>query len=108
MRTRLFTAAILATVTLSASAEASEHTLVLKDHRFTPSELTVAAGEKIVLTVKNEDDTPAEFESHSLKREKIIKGKSQAVIKVGPLAAGRYEFEDEFHEKTAQGVLIVK
>ena len=82
--------------------------LSIQDHRFTPSELVVPADEKVKLTIRNEDSTPEEFESRSLKREKIIPGKSQAVISIGPLKPGTYEFFGEFHESTARGRVVVK
>ena len=66
------------------------------------------AGKKVKLIVKNEDATPEEFESKKLKREKVIPGKSQATIFVGPLKAGEYPFVGEFHEDTASGKLLVK
>lgn len=88
--------------------ETPEYTLTLKDHVFDPTELEIPANTKVKLLVKNEDATPAEFESDDFKREKIIKGKSEATINVGPLKVGEYKFFDEFNEKTAQGKLIVK
>jgi hypothetical protein len=68
----------------------------------------VPAGKKIKLVVENKDATPEEFESHTLKREKVIAGKSTATILIGPLAAGRYPFVGEYNEKTAQGVLVAQ
>lgn len=101
--------AMLTTLSLAAPAMAvEEYTLTLKDNKFNPQELTIPADTKVKLIVKNEDSTPAEFESHDFKREKIIKGGSQAVIFVGPLKAGSYKFFDEFHEDTTTGTLIVK
>jgi hypothetical protein len=91
-----------------AVAGDSDYTLVIKDHRFQPVELTVPAGKKIKLLVENRDATPEEFESHDLNREKVIAGLSTATIFVGPLAAGRYRFFGEFNEKTAQGVIVVQ
>ena len=90
-----------------AAADA-EFTLVIQDHRFQPTELTVPAGQKVKLTVENRDATPEEFESKALKREKVIAGKSSATIMIGPLAAGRYPFVGEYNEKTAQGVIVAK
>lgn len=87
---------------------AETYTLVIKDHRFEPAELEVPAGQKIKLVVKNEDPTPEEFESHSLKREKIIPGKSQATLSIGPLKPGTYDFFGEFHEDTAKGQIVAK
>ena len=92
----------------AAAAADTEFTLVIQDHRFQPTEITVPAGQKIKLTVENRDATPEEFESKSLKREKVIAGKSSATIMIGPLTAGRYPFVGEYNEKTAQGVVVAK
>jgi plastocyanin len=95
-------------VTAGAVGAAESYTLTIRDHKFAPAELEVPAGQKIKLLVKNEDGTPEEFESHSLKREKIIPGKSQATISIGPLDPGAYDFVGEFHEATAKGRIIAK
>jgi plastocyanin len=83
-------------------------TLTIKDHRFEPARLEVPAGKKFNLVVKNLDATPEEFESHDLKREKVIAGKGQATITIGPLKPGTYKFVGEYHEKTAQGQMVAK
>ena len=93
---------------LTAFAEDDVYSLVIKDHRFQPAEISVPSGKKIKLLVENQDTTPEEFESHSLNREKIIAGKSKATIFIGPLSPGRYTFEGEFNAKTAQGVIIAQ
>lgn len=90
------------------AADMPEYALVLKDHQFQPAELTIPAGTKVKLLVRNDDPTPAEFESHSLNREKIIPANASVTVFVGPLKAGEYEFFDEFHEATTRGKLIVK
>lgn len=87
---------------------ADPYRLVIKDHRFDPTELTLPAGQKIKLVVENQDATPEEFESHDLDREKVIPGHSKGIVLVGPLKPGRYKFVGEFNEDTAQGVLVVK
>ncbi len=83
-------------------------TTTIKDHKFAPAELRVPAGKRITLTVVNDDATPEEFESRALKVEKVIPGKSKAVIQFGPLKPGSYKFEGEFNSKTAQGVVIAE
>ena len=95
-------------IVAAAEAEAPEFVIVIKNHRFTPTEVTVPAGKKVKLVVDNQDPTPEEFESHKLNREKVIPGNSKAVIWVGPLKAGTYEFVGEYNEKTAKGKLIAK
>jgi plastocyanin len=94
----------------SAAAPAADDTftVVIKEHRFEPAQLEVPAGKKLKLLVKNLDPTPEEFESHDLKREKIIAGKGQATINIGPLKPGTYKFVGEYHESTAQGQIVAK
>jgi plastocyanin len=92
------------------AARAADDTfaLTIQDHRFDPAQLDVPAGKKLTLLVKNLVPTPEEFESHDLKREKVIPGKGHASISIGPLKPGTYEFVGEFHESTAQGRIIAK
>jgi Cupredoxin-like domain len=96
-------------VTLPARAQENvEIAVTVKDHKFDPAELQAPANKPIVLRVKNLDATPMEFESKTLRVEKVLTGNSEAVINVRPQKPGRYEFFDEFHEKTTRGVLVVK
>ncbi|MCB1680933.1 MAG: cupredoxin domain-containing protein [Rhodospirillales bacterium] len=83
-------------------------TIVLKDHKFEPSTVEVPAGERVKLIIDNQDPTPEEFESHELKREKVIKGNGQGVVMIGPLEEGSYAFVGEFNEETAKGVIVAK
>lgn len=103
-------AAITALLLSSGAAYAADDVfeISIKNHQFTPSEITVPTGKKVKLLVKNEDATPEEFESYDLNREKIINGNSTATIFVGPLEAGKYSFFGEFNPKTAQGNIIAK
>ncbi len=91
-----------------ATADEEAHTLIITNHRFEPSELKVPAGQKIKLIVENRDATPEEFESYALSREKIINGNQEAVLFLGPLEPGSYEFFGEFHSDTAKGRIIAK
>ena len=81
--------------------------LIIKNHKFEPEILELPAGEKIRITVHNQDATIEEFESIDLKREKIIPGKSKAIIILAPLKPGEYKFFGEFHEETAKGKIII-
>ena len=98
----------LAFVPMFAAAADPEITVVIKDHRFVPSEVKVPAGQKVKLIVDNQDATPEEFESHELNREKVIAAKSKGTIFIGPLKPGRYSFIGEFNEATAKGVVIAE
>ncbi|MDO8350059.1 MAG: cupredoxin domain-containing protein [Gallionella sp.] len=93
---------------LAAFAADADYTLVIKEHRFQPSELIVPSGKKIKLLIVNQDATPEEFESHALNREKVIAGNSKTTLYIGPLDSGRYPFFGEFHEASATGVIIAR
>jgi plastocyanin len=115
MRFKSFLLVISVILTLTSlagfSASASdkkEFTVVIKNHQFEPSSLTVPAGEKFRLIVDNQDPTPEEFESHALSREKIIQGNSKGIILLGPLKAGSYEYFGEFNEDTAKGIIVAE
>jgi len=90
------------------SAYSAEYQVKIENHRFVPSTIEMPRGERHRLIVLNTDVTAEEFESYELNREKIISGKSQAVIFLPPLSPGSYPFFGEFHEDTAQGRIIVK
>ena len=99
---------VFAVLPVLAFAADPEFNLTIRDHRFEPAELRVPAGKKIKLTIDNQDATPEEFESHQLKREKVIPGKSKLSISLGPLKAGKYPYIGEFNKKTANGVIIAE
>jgi Cupredoxin-like domain len=95
--------------TLAALAEDSVKVSVsLKDHRFSPAEPTAPAGKPILIEVTNLDTTPSEFESKTLRVEKVVPGGGTVTVQVRPLTAGRYRFFDDYHEDTTEGFLIVK
>ena len=94
---------------LARANEPISVTVTLRDHRFEPMQIEVPANQEIKLVVINADTTPEEFESHDLKIERVIAGKATAEFKLRPLKAGkRYKFFGEFHEATAQGVIVAK
>jgi plastocyanin len=82
--------------------------VTIRDHRFEPAELRVPAGKRILLTVINADPLSEEFDSASMKVEKVIAGKSQGVVHIGPLNPGRYDFIGEYHEDTAKGRVVAE
>jgi hypothetical protein len=105
---RLIASTILAVACLATPAFAQDFTLTIRDHKFTPAELNIPAGKRVSVTVSNEDATPEEFESHPMKVEKVIPGKSKALVRIGPLEAGRYDFIGEYNEATAKGAVIAE
>jgi len=92
----------------TAVAQEAEAQLVIRDHQFVPTEITVPAHAKIKLVIDNQDATAEEFESYELNREKVVAAKSKIRVYVGPLEPGRYPFFGDFHKDSANGVLIAK
>ena len=91
-----------------AFAELPVYELNINDHLFSPAQIEIPSGTKVKLLVKNLDASPEEFESYELNREKVVPGKSEIIIYIGPLDPGTYGFFGDFHQDTAQGKLIAK
>jgi len=110
-RSRPRTAAVTLAALLAAAPPAradDQPTLVFHNHRFEPSRLEVPAHVKFRLQVKNTDDTADEFESTDLNREKLVAPGQTITVFLGPLDPGEYKFFGDFHQDTAQGVLVAK
>ncbi|MGH6888836.1 MAG: cupredoxin domain-containing protein [Rhizomicrobium sp.] len=80
----------------------------LKQHKFSPAEIHVKANAPSQILLSNEDATPEEFDSSSLHVEKVVPGGEKGVVRLRPLAPGRYPFMGEYHESTAKGVVIAE
>jgi Cupredoxin-like domain len=93
---------------LAAADDAARVSVSLKDHRFSPAEPTAPAGKPIIIDVSNLDATPSEFESKTLRVEKVVPGGGKIAVQIRPLGPGRYRFFDDYHEDTTEGFLIVK
>jgi hypothetical protein len=83
-------------------------TVHLKDHKFSPSVITVKANEPSMILLFNDDDTADEFDSSALKVEKVVPGHAKGNVRLRALAPGKYPFMGEYHAATAQGVVIAK
>jgi len=91
----------------SWAQQATEVQVSYSNGQFQPSELRAPADKPITFRVKNLDAKAMEFESKSLRVEKVVAAKSEGVINVRALKPGRYEFYDDFNEK-ARGALVVQ
>ena len=110
--TRLRLAAWLALTLAAVPAWADEPpapiAVTIKDHRFSPAEIHLAAGKPALLQVINQDDSPEEVESSQLQIEKVIPSGATSKVRLRPLEPGRYPFFGEYHPETAQGVVVVE
>jgi plastocyanin len=106
---RLFTAALLLTaISAMASVAMADDPIkvTLQNHKFTPAEIHVKANTPAVIALTNRDTTAEEFDSTSLKVEKVVAGNTSGNVRLRALAPGRYPFMGEYHSATAQGVVI--
>jgi hypothetical protein len=94
-------------VSVSQAQQATEVQVTYSNGQFQPSELRAPADKPIAVRVKNLDAKAMEFESKSLRVEKVVAAKSEGIINVRALKPGRYEFYDDFNEK-ARGALVVQ
>ncbi len=93
---------------LAIADDSARVSVTLKDHKFSPAEPTAPAGKPIAIDVTNLDSTPSEFESKTLRVEKVVPGGGKITVQIRPLGPGRYRFFDDYHEDTTEGFLIVK
>ncbi len=107
MRMALAGAALVAALGLIAAAPpASTVTLVLKNHRFMPSSVTVPAGRKLTIRLINQDPAGEEFDSRDLDVEEDVTPNGSTNFQIGPLKPGRYSFMGEYHAQTAEGEVV--
>lgn len=92
----------------AAFADSKEYLIQIKDHKFEPAKIEVAENQDFRLVIENTDKTLEEFESNDLKKEKLVGAGKKITIPVSGLKAGEYKFFGDFHQKTAQGVVVVK
>ena len=100
---------ILTAIALSPTfAIALSFKTTIKNHRFEPAQIQVPSGHDFELEVYNDDKTAEEFESHELKKEKIVGPKKTIKMKIAALKPGQYIYFGEFNESTAQGKIIAE
>jgi heme/copper-type cytochrome/quinol oxidase subunit 2 len=104
-----FVTVCTAVLPLSAASaqQATEIQLSYSKGQFQPREVRAPANRPVVFRIKNLDGKAMEFESNSLRVEKVVAANSQGVVNVRALKPGRYEFYDDFNE-SARGALVVE
>jgi heme/copper-type cytochrome/quinol oxidase subunit 2 len=111
MTRKLALAALCATATLGVSPsqaqQATELRLTYSNGQFQPNQVSAPADKPVTFRIKNLDAKAMEFESTSLRVEKVVAANSEGVINVRALKPGRYEFYDDFNDK-ARGTLTVQ
>jgi len=103
----MFAVLLVASTVVSEAQNTATVAISVKDHRFQPTEAHAPANTPVVLRVRNLDPIAMEFESVSLRVEKVVAPNGEGIINLRPLSPGRYNFFDDFHQE-AQGTLIVQ
>jgi hypothetical protein len=104
----MLAAALAAFLASSARAEDPTFQIVFRGGVIEPKRLEVPANTRFRLELRNEDDTPAEFESVELHKEKVLAPHSQSVMVIRTLDPGEYKFFDDFHPDAPPAVLVAK
>jgi hypothetical protein len=110
-RAALVAVTALAGVLPAAHARAEEmpvFSIEFKDGVITPLRLEVPARRAFKIELHNTGNTPAEFESLELHREKVLAAQSKSFIVIKSLDPGEYKFFDDFHPDAPQAVLVAR
>jgi len=79
-----------------------------KDGVVTPLRLEVPAKRRFKLELHNLGQTPAEFESRELRKEKVLAPGTSSTLVIRTLDPGEYDFFDDFHPDAPPAVLVAK
>src|SRR4051794_13214563 len=82
--------------------------LEMRDGELKPARIEVPSGERFKIELHNAGETPAEFESLRLRKEKVLGPGVHSFVVIAALARGKYKFFDDFHMQTGQGVIVAK
>jgi hypothetical protein len=93
---------------ITRAEEEPVFTIEFKDGNIAPERLEVPANRRFQLQLRNNGDTPAEFESNELRKEKVLAPKTTSILVFRTLDAGEYPFFDDFHPYAPKAVLIAK
>ncbi len=81
-------------------------TITFNDGEVSPSRLEVPAETRFEIRLINNGQTPAEFESIPLSKEKVIGPGVSTFIVIKYLDPGEYSFFDDFHPDAPPAVLV--
>jgi hypothetical protein len=93
---------------LSVRADEPPQSLHYQNGRFEPPNLAVPANTPFKVSVTNHDGAAIEFESFALHRERVVRPGETITVFIPALAPGSYDFFDDFHQETPQGVIVAK
>lgn len=94
--------------TIALANEDPVFRIEFKDGVVAPQRLDVPANRRFSLELLNLGQTPAEFESRELRKEKVLAPGTSSVLVIRTLEPGEYDFFDDFHPDAPSAVLVAK
>lgn len=91
----------------AAAEEMPSFKIEMRAAVITPAQLEVPANAPFKLEITNAGTTPAEFESLSLHKEKVLAAGTTSSLVFRRLPPGSYDFFDDFHPE-AKAVLVAR
>lgn len=99
----------------SGSTEAANVDIAAKDNKFDKNTITVKAGQKVTVTLDNQDKIPHNFSVFTTKGgtalytgDYINGGDKKSMTFTAPAKPGNYYFECEIHPETMNGAFVVQ
>jgi hypothetical protein len=99
---------LLAVVAVARAEDEPSFRIEFNDGKIEPLRIEVPAKVRIRLELVNLGETPAEFESTELRKEKVLAPKSESVMVIRTLDPGEYAFFDDFRPGSPPAVLVAK
>jgi Cupredoxin-like domain len=103
-----FAAILLAALFVVCAEEEPVFMIEFKNGKIAPERLEVPANRRFQLQLRNNGDSPAEFESNVLRKEKVLAPKTTSVLVFRTLDPGEYPFFDDFHPDARRAILIAR
>lgn len=101
-------AVMLWLATIASADDDPVFRIEFKDGVVAPRRLDVPANRRFSLELHNLGQTPAEFESRELRKEKVLAPGTSSVLVIRTLDPGEYDFFDDFHPDAPSAVLVAK
>jgi cupredoxin-like protein len=95
-------------ISAALAQELPSVTLTMRAGRLIPPTLEVPANTRFKIVIRNDGPGPAEFESRSLRKEKVLAPGASSFVVVAPLKPGSYDMFDEFHPDTSRGQIVAR
>lgn len=108
LRVGLVAAGFLAVPIHGHAADDPIFRIEFKNGVMAPRRLEVPAKRRFKLELHNLGQSPAEFESRELRKEKVLAPGTSSILVIRTLDPGEYDFFDDFHPGAPPAVLVAK